>query len=143
MGVDYGTLAIGAVIQGGIGVLIWVGIQRTVERLDKLQSEVAILKDQRVSRIEEAISRGDNQHKEFYERLEDLKSSAVSLTLCRQNHQELAHGQQEFRSAVITLARVQTELQATSKFVHEVNERVLAAREDLAKLEERSSHGRH
>jgi hypothetical protein len=143
MGVDYGTLAIGALIQGAIGVLIWIGIQRTVERVDRLQAEVTTLKDQRVSRIEGEIERGGKQHKEFYERLEKIQREAVTFQICRENHKELIAGQQEFRAAVIDLTRCQTELQATSKFVRDVNERVLAAREDLAKLEERSSHGRH
>lgn len=142
MGVDYGTLAIGALIQGAIGVLIWVGIQRTVERVDKLQAEVTTLKDQRVLRVEAELERGAKQHKEFYERLEKIQRESVTFQVCRENHKELIAGQQEFRAAVIDLTRVQTELQATSKFVRDVNERVLAAREDLAKLEERS-HGRH
>jgi TolA-binding protein len=149
MQIELGTVAVSALVQAGIGLLFWLAVQRTVEKLDRLEREVSELKEERVARIESDLKEhaGENEkrferhveaRKGIYERLEKIEREYVPGIECREAMKEMAAGQMEFRAAVVDLAATQEKLNNTAGFVSEVNQRMIALAQDVARIE-----GRH
>jgi hypothetical protein len=134
-----------ACVQAAIGFLFWLLMQRTVEKVDRLQREIEELKDNRVGAIEqgmkEEIEKNAARRKEIYERLGAMEKTSVTMALCREQHKALMESLEEYRGAVLDLARVQQNVTNTAKFVDEVNERVICLKEDVARMQG-ENHGR-
>jgi len=143
MQIEIGTVIVSGLVQTGIGFLFWFAVQRTVERVDKLQGELAELKDRRVTGIEDALKEHTEANetrfekhtaarKEIYGRIEALERNKVESTACREMMREIAAGMAEYRAAVIDLAKVQESVRNLAGFVSEVNQRVISTMTDLA-----------
>jgi SMC interacting uncharacterized protein involved in chromosome segregation len=134
-----------AFVQTGIGFLFWMLMQRTVEKVDRLQREISELKDNRVSNIEHDIKDENEKNaarrKEIYERLSAVEKMGEAMKFLREQHEALQDSLQEYRAGVIDLARVQEKLSNTAKFVDEVNDRVISLKEDVARMQG-ENHGR-
>jgi len=142
---DWQNLAITAVIQSGIGLLFWLLIQRQVEKFDRVEQRVKHLEERRISRIE-CMAKEENEknaarRKEIYERLAKVERKSVTIDKCHESHKEMLGGMQEYRIAVIDLAKTQEKLDSTARFVNEVNQRVINLAEDVARMEG-ENHGR-
>jgi Mg2+ and Co2+ transporter CorA len=139
------SVAVTALVQAAIGFLFWILMQRTVEKVDRLQREIEELKDRRVAAIEstakEESEKNAARRKEIYERLAKVERESVTVAKCHEQHQELLEGFAEYRGAVIDLGKVQEKLSLTANFVSEVNERVIALKEDVARMQG-EHHGR-
>jgi hypothetical protein len=143
---DWQNLLVTAAIQAGIGVLFWLLIQRQVEKFDRLKDQLDELSEKRIAAIEvnarDESERNAARRREIYERLVKMERDAVTLEKCHEQHQELMGGLQEYRGAVIDLAKVQEKTAATAAFVNEVNQRVISLAEDVARMEGKFN-GRH
>ena len=148
MQVEIWTLVMGAVIQALIGTAFWLLIQRAIQKVEKLQEAIEDLKERRVAVIErnlEAHRREDDgrfhaaseSRKGMHLRISTIERDYVPGSLCRQQHLELRQGQEEFRAAVVDLAGLRSEINTTTAFLREVNQRVIAAMTDIARLEGR------
>lgn len=142
---DWQGLVISAGVQGGIGLLFWLTVQRTVEKVDRLQREIEELKDNRVLNIEHDVKdeseKNAARRKEIYERLAKVERESVTVQKCHDQHVELNEGWQEYRMAVVDLARVQEKVTSTAAFVSQVNERVIGLAADVARMEGQNGRG--
>lgn len=152
MQVDVGTVMVTALLQTAIGWLFRMTLLRQVEKMDALAEEVRKLKDEKVAGIAAALAehaklaaqleeRASAARKEVYSRLGSLEKNTVTVAYCRENHREAAGALLEFRDAVVSLAALQADLKNTALFVSEVNQRVIALIQDVAKLEGRTEGG--
>jgi hypothetical protein len=142
---DWQNLAITAVIQSGIGLLFWLLIQRQVEKFDRVEQRVKHLEERRISGIE-CMAKEENEknaarRKEIYERLAKVERESVTIDKCHESHKEMLGGMQEYRIAVIDLAKTQEKLDSTARFVNEVNQRVINLAEDVARMEGANGRG--
>ena len=145
MQIEFGTVIVAGFVQAAIGVLFWLSIQRTVEKLDRLQGEVQTLKDKNVKAIagdlkehteanEKRFAEESAGRKEIHDVVNRIERDYVQAQLCRETHQALADSLLEYRSSVVDMARVQTRLDGTVKFLDEVNQRVLGTVADVAAI---------
>lgn len=142
---EFTPVVVTALVQTLIGFLFWFLMQRTVEKVDRLQREISELKDNRVSAIEHDVKDENDKNaarrKEIYERLSAVEKMGETMKSLREQHEALTETLHEYRAGVIDLARVQEKLSNTAKFVDEVNERVISLKEDVARMQG-ENHGR-
>ena len=133
------SAAVQALVGGGISFLFWMFLQRQVEKYDRLRQRVDHLEEKRVTAIEtdakDESEKNAARRKEIYERLGAIEKTAVTMALCREQHKALMESLEEYRAAVIDLAKVQENVTSTAKFVDEVNERVISLKEDVARMQ--------
>lgn len=139
------SAAVQALVGGGISFLFWMFLQRQVVKYDRLTQRVDDIEEKRISCIEQNAKEENEKNaarrKEIYERLGAIEKTAVTMALCREQHKALMESLEEYRAAVIDLAKVQQNVSSTAKFVDEVNERVIALKEDVARMQG-ENHGR-
>ena len=143
---EFTPVIVTALVQTLIGFLFWFLMQRTVEKVDRLQREISELKDNRVGSIERDVKEENEKNaarrKEIYERLSAVEKMGETMKFLREQHEALQSSLQEYRAGVIDLARVQEKLSSTARFVDEVNERVISLKEDVARMQGENSRVR-
>ena len=143
---EFTPVIVTALIQTLIGFLFWFLMQRTVEKVDRLQREISELKDNRVGNIERDVKAENDKNavrrREIYDRLTAVEKMGETMKFLREQHVALQASLQEYRAGVIDLARVQEKLSSTARFVDEVNERVISLKEDVARMQGENSRVR-
>jgi hypothetical protein len=158
------TGGVNLVIGGVVGGLMKRWVDRRDSEVDALQTEVRTLRDNRIAGLEGMIDAhatadqaqhaaiqasfkehekdDDERHrqstasrKEIHQQLSNIERDYVRADLCREQHAALIESQQEFRAAVIDLARVQEQTASVANFASEINKRQIALSSDLARMQ--------
>lgn len=133
------SVIVSAVIQCAIGLLFWFAVRRNVEMLDQLKDRVRTLEEKRITGLENAFeehvrANADAREKLFNE-LRHIDSTFITREQCKELHRASLGQFEKFQSAVLDLAKIEEKTRATAAFVEEVNERVIAAMQDIARME--------
>jgi len=135
-------IVVGAIVQGGVGFLFWVAGQRNVEKFDRISRELQELKDNRVKGIEENFKEHDKENdlrfekgaearKKIYEELKTLSDRYVPVARCTEAHKTLTEAINQFLAATSDMARAEERIEMMMAFLKEVNERLIAVKEDV------------
>ena len=136
---DVMNIAVSATVQCGIGMLFWFAVQRNIQKVDRLQGDLDSLKTERVDKLAEDMKAHEERNamarKKIYEEIVALRTGYVSQTACDKVHNTVGQQMDRMQGFVIDLARVNESVRSTASFVDEVNQRVIAAGQDIARLQ--------
>lgn len=133
------STAISAAVQGLVGMLIWLGIRRNIEKVDRLERDVKSLETEKIDRLESDLEKheaetnrrfeADTQsRRKIHEELTFVRTHFVHVETCKYQHEK-------FEGAVQDLARVQERTEATTRLLEKLNERITGMVQDIARVE--------
>lgn len=140
---DFAGMAIGAMIQCAIGLLFYLAVQRNMEKVDRLQEQLDKMEHDRIEKLEANVIRHEKEasdkRKVIYEEISDIRTHFVHVKICEKMHQQMATQFEKFSSAVIDMARLQERSEQTAKTLTDIQDRLIAQGQDLAKMEGREN----
>jgi len=124
-----------------VGMGIWILIKRSIERrdneVDKLHSEIKILRDDRITKVENDAAHAKTSRGHLYDLGKKLTREKVSVEDCRRAHEKQDQQFEQLIQGGQSLVRVEANNRATAKLVESVSDRQIALGQDLANLEGR------
>lgn len=136
---DLMPLVMGAVIQGLVGLLFYLAVQRNLEKVDRLKEQLQTLERERIDKLEKDMDsgfKGDaEKRKKIYEELMDIRTHFVHVKTCEHMHETMRAQFEKFGASVIDLAKVQEKTEATARSIEKISEQVIALGQDLSRME--------
>ena len=147
---DVIQIAVGAVINALVGVLIWVTIQRSVDRrdseLDALKNEVKTLRSERVDRLAVDVAElRDNNNTRHAQESESRRGIHQEIALIQRDYitrmqlndelQRVTEKLTQMESLATDLARVSENVKHATETMRLHQEQQLSLAQDLARLQ--------
>lgn len=140
--IDLQSTALIAGVNGLIGLLFYFGSRRPTEKVDKLETRVKELENNRIARIEKDLAK-DRDHnaemfeksalarKSIYEEIGWIKTHFVHAKTCQDAHKSLKEAIDRFLSATMDLARHDERLDVLTKSLELFHEQLMAVKQDF------------
>lgn len=146
MPVDAMTLAVSAMvtalIQGGVGTLIWLAVRRNVETVDRLKNRIETIEGEKLMALARRQELAETENKDGRRRLHEeitwVRTHFVHAKSCEKMMGDVARGMEGFVSATRDLGRIQAATEQNTSQINGVAERIAGLATDLARME-----GRH
>jgi hypothetical protein len=143
---DLMGMFVGAVVQGLIGLLFYLAVQRNMEKVDRLQERVSTMEKEKLAamatateKLEEKMEAGFKEEsakrKGLHEDIEFVRTHFVHVKACERMHTVMAAQFEKFSGAVIDLAKVQEKTEQTAKRMEQISEQVISLGQDISKME--------
>jgi uncharacterized membrane-anchored protein YhcB (DUF1043 family) len=143
---DYVGIFVGAVVQCGVGLLFYLAVQRNMEKVDRLQEQLDKMEHDRIEKLEGNMvtheKEASEKRRKIYEEIGDIRTHFVHIKTCEKMHEAMTEQFEKFSGAVIDLARLQERTEQTAKTLEDIQNRLIAQGQDLAKMEGRENERR-
>lgn len=129
--IDVAQMAVGAAIQGAVGLVFYFAVRRNMDRVDKLEGELQSLKDHRISSIESQVAAVRKDNKTIEEEVVWVKTHFVHVKTCQDAHKSLKEAIDRFLAATMDLARHDERLDVLTKSLESFQVQLLSMKQDF------------
>jgi len=146
MSIDVLTLAVSAlvsaVIQGGVGALIWFAVRRNVELVDRLRDRIETIESDKIVALSREVKSNSQSEIEGRRRLHEeivfVRTHFVHSKTCEKMMGGVARGMEKFAAAASDLSGIQKATEINTREIGRVAERIAGLSTDLARMEGRT-----
>lgn len=139
-------MVVSAIVQGSIGLLFYLAVQRNMQKVDRLQERLNNMEQKKLADIEENARRLETRiddrerdaagkRKKIYEEMVDIRTHFVHVKACEKMHTRMAEQFERFSGSVIDLAKIQDRMEVLTKQLDHLGEQVVALGRDLSHME--------
>jgi hypothetical protein len=146
MSIDVLTLAVSAlvsaVIQGGVGALIWFAVRRNVELVDRLRDRIETIESDKIAALSREVKSNSQSEidgrRRLHEEITFVRTHFVHSKTCEKMMGNVARGMEKFAAAASDLGGIQKATEINTREIGRVAERIAGLSTDLARMEGRN-----
>jgi DNA repair exonuclease SbcCD ATPase subunit len=131
---DVSTVSMSSGISAGIALVLWLVVKRPLYRVDRLESEVADLRDDKIQTLDSQAAKAAESRKNIHEHITDIRTHFVHVDQCRRQHEKMESQNLEFRATVLKLERVSERTDAALERGGEMLNQIINMKADMAGL---------